>query len=429
LKETFQALKEEASSCIILLMDKVGMLIALEEKRQAETINLIPSENYPSVAVRRAVGSVLMNKYSEGYPGRRYYQGNEYIDEIENLAIERAKKLFGVPRANVQPYSGSPANAAVYFALLDPGDTILGMSLAAGGHLTHGHPKITFSGKYFNSVQYNLGKDGIIDYDEIERLAKKHKPKLIIAGITAYSRTLDWERFAQIADLAGAYLLADISHIAGLVATATHPSPKNHAHLITTTTHKTLRGPRGAIIMTTKKGIAKDASLPGKIDKAVFPGLQGGPHNNQTAAVAIALRQAQGKSFKNYINQVLKNASALAKELQKYNFNIVSGGTDNHMFLVDLRNKGILGKDFAIALEKAGIVVNYNAIPNDPNPPMNPSGIRVGTPAITTQGMGREEMKQIAVWFNEVAGDLDDMKVLLKIKSEVGTACRRFPLI
>jgi len=405
------------------------MLIALEEKRQAETINLIPSENYPSVAVRRAVGSVLMNKYSEGYPGRRYYQGNEYIDEIENLAIERAKKLFGVPRANVQPYSGSPANAAVYFALLDPGDTILGMSLAAGGHLTHGHPKITFSGKYFNSVQYNLGKDGIIDYDEIERLAKKHKPKLIIAGITAYSRTLDWERFAQIADLAGAYLLADISHIAGLVATATHPSPKNHAHLITTTTHKTLRGPRGAIIMTTKKGIAKDASLPGKIDKAVFPGLQGGPHNNQTAAVAIALRQAQGKSFKNYINQVLKNASALAKELQKYNFNIVSGGTDNHMFLVDLRNKGILGKDFAIALEKAGIVVNYNAIPNDPNPPMNPSGIRVGTPAITTQGMGREEMKQIAVWFNEVAGDLDDMKVLLKIKSEVGTACRRFPLI
>lgn len=383
-------------------MDKVFDLIKKEERRQKETLMMIPSENYTYPEVREAVGSVLMHKYSEGYPEKRYYQGNSLIDEIENLAIERAKKLFGVPHANVQPYSGSPANSAVYMALLEPGDTIMGMSLASGGHLTHGHPNITFSGKYFKSVQYGVDKDGYIDFDALAQLAKKEKPKMIIAGLTAYPRTLEWKKFAEIADEVGAILMADISHIAGLIAGGVHPSPKNYVHVITTTTHKTLRGPRGAMIMVTDKGLKKDPGMAKKIDRAVFPGLQGGPHDNTTAGIAITLEKASKKEFKKYAEKVVENASVLANELTKYGFDLVTGGTDNHLLLIDLRGKKISGKDAAILLESAGIVVNYNAVPFDPNPPMNPSGIRLGTPALTAQGMGVAEMKQIAKLINQV---------------------------
>jgi len=403
-------------------MDKVFSLIKQEEKRQRETLMLIPSENYTYPEVREAVGSVLMQKYSEGYPGKRYYQGNKIIDEIENLTIERAKKLFDVPYANVQPYSGSPANAAVYFGLLNPGDTIMGMSLSAGGHLTHGHPKITFSGKYFKSIQYGVDKAGFIDYAQVGQLAQKYKPKLIVVGTTAYPRILNWGKFAQIADSVGAILLADISHIAGLVVGGVHPSPVKYAHVVTTTTHKTLRGPRGAIIMVTKKGLEKDSEMAKKIDRAVFPGLQGGPHDNQTAAIGIALGQAQGKLFRKYAEQIVKNAKVLSNELVKYGFDLVTGGTDNHIILIDLRNKGVSGKDTAELLEKAGIVVNYNAIPNDPNPPTNPSGIRLGTPAITTLGMGEKEMKAIAKWVNEVISEPTQTE---RVKKEVVKLCKK----
>ena len=406
-------------------MDKVLELIKQEEKRQRETLMMIPSENYTSPEARAAVGSVLMHKYSEGYPGRRYYQGNEIIDKIENLAVERAKKLFGVPHANVQPYSGSPANAAVYMALLNPGDTIMGMSLYAGGHLTHGHPNITFSGKYFRSVQYGVDKEGFIDYAEVLKLAKKEKPKIIIAGLTAYPRTLDWKKFADIADQIDAYLVADISHIAGLIAGGVHKSPVKYAHVVTTTTHKTLQGPRGAIIMVTHKGLKKDSEMPQKIDRAVFPGLQGGPHDNQTAAIGIALRQARGKLFKKYAKKVVENAKVLAQELSALGFELTSGGTDNHLLLIDLRSKKISGKEAAIALEKAGIIVNCNSIPHDPSPPMNPSGIRIGTPAITTRGMESKEMKKIARWVSLV---ISDKKHATKINAEVKKLCKKFPV-
>ncbi len=406
-------------------MDKITSLIKLEEKRQKETLMMIPSENYTYPEVRTAVGSVLMHKYSEGYPGKRYYQGNEFIDEIENIAIEAAMKLFKVPHANVQPYSGSPANAAVYMALMNPGETLMGMSLSAGGHLTHGHPKITFSGKFFNSVQYGVTKDGWIDYDEVKKLAKHEKPKVIVAGLTAYPRNIDWKKFAEIADSVGAYLVADISHIAGLVAASIIPSPIPFVHVVTTTTHKTLRGPRGAIIMVTKKGIEKDLDLPKKIDRAVFPGMQGGPHNNTTAGIAIALEKAQKQEFKKYAKNIVSNAKNLAEELKKNNFNLVTDGTDNHLVLIDLRNKNIGGKDAAILLEKAGIVVNYNAIPFDPNPPMNPSGIRLGTPAISVRGMGKTEMKLIAKWMSDVISNPSSAK---KVKKEVQKLCSKFPL-
>lgn len=405
-------------------MSGIQDLIQKEEKRQEETITLIPSENYSSKEVREALASKLGNKYSEGYPGRRYYQGNAIIDEIETLAVERAKKLFGTPHANVQSYSGSPANAAVYFGLLEPGDTLMGMSLSAGGHLTHGHPKITFSGKYFNPVQYGVGEDGLINYDEVEKLAEENKPKLIIAGLTAYPRILDWERFAKIADSVGAILMADVSHIAGLVVAGVHPSPVPFVHVIMTTTHKTLRGPRGAIIMVTEKGLEKDPEMGRKIDRAVFPGLQGGPHNNQTAAIAISLAEASTDSFKEYGRKIVDNAKALSEELTKLGFNLVSGGTDNHLMLIDLRNKNILGKDAAILLEEAGIITNYNTIPGDPNPPMNPSGLRIGTPAVTTRGMGEAEMKQIAIWINDVVEKKADPK---KVSGEVKKLCGKFP--
>ena len=409
-------------------MNQILSLIKQEEKRQQETLMMIPSENYTYPEVRQAVGSVLMHKYAEGYPHKRYYQGNEIVDQIEELAIEKAKGVFQVPHANVQPYSGSPANGAVYFALLNPRDIVMGMSLSAGGHLTHGHPNITFSGKYFNSIQYGVDKDGFMDFKELRKLALKHHPKLIIAGLTAYPRTLEWEKFALVADEVGAYLLADISHIAGLVAGGVHPSPKDYAHIITTTTHKTLRGPRGAIIMATSKGLEKDADLGKKLDRAVFPGLQGGPHNNTTAGIAISLEKAQTEEFREYAYEIVENANYLAGFLKKNGFDLVTGGTDNHLLLVDLRNKNILGKPFAVALEKAGIIVNYNTIPNDPQPPMNPSGIRIGTPALTVRGMGKEEMKQIADFMLLVSRSIGDEKVLQEINYEVENLSKRFPI-
>ncbi|HEY9662650.1 MAG TPA: serine hydroxymethyltransferase, partial [Allocoleopsis sp.] len=373
-----------------------------EEKRQHDVLEMIPSENYTSQAVIEALGTILTNKYSEGYPKKRYYQGNAVIDEVESIAQERAKKLFGVPYVNVQALSGSPANMAVYTALLEPGKgKIMGLSLAFGGHLTHGQP-VSATGKFFKSTLFELGKDGQLDYKAIEEQALKEKPDIIVCGFTAYPRTIDFAKFAQIADKAGAYLLADISHIAGLVVAGSHPSPVAHAHIVTTTTHKTLRGPRGALIMVTEKGLQKDPDLGKKIDSAIIPGLQGGPHDNQTAAIAVALKEAQSAAFKTYGEQVVKNSKALAEALTEYNFDLVGGGSDNHLILIDLRPKGVNGAVAALALEVAGIVVNKNGVPFDTMPPFYPSGIRLGTPALTTRGMKEQEMKQVAAWMNMV---------------------------
>ena len=340
----------------------VKKLLSKEKQRQVEGLELIASENYVSEEVLECMGSILTNKYSEGYPGKRYYNGNEYIDEIENIAIERAKELFGVEHVNVQPYSGSPANLAVHFALLEAGDRTLGMSLDAGGHLTHGF-KVSFSGKFYNSASYGVNDEGYIDYDEVLRIAKEHKPKLIWAGFSAYSRVIDWERFRKIADEVGAYFVADIAHVAGLVAAGVYPSPVPYADVITTTTHKTLRGPRGAMIMC-KEEFAE------RIDKAVFPGLQGGPHNHTTAAIAVALKEASTEEFKEYSKQVVTNAKVLADSLSKLGYKIVSGGTDNHLFLVDVFSSvNLSGKEAGDMLDKAGITVNKNAIPNDTRKP------------------------------------------------------------
>jgi glycine hydroxymethyltransferase len=422
-----------------------------EEKRQKNVLEMIPSENYTSSAVLEALGSVLNNKYSEGYAKKRYYQGNRLIDSVELTAIERAKDLFGVPHVNVQPYSGSPANTAVLLALLEPmKDKIMGLSLAFGGHLTHGAP-VSIAGKYFKSVPYELGSDGMIDYDAVEKLALKEKPKLIICGTTAYSRTIDFKRFAKIADKVGAYLHADISHIAGLVVAGAHPSPVPYAHTIMTTTHKTLRGPRGALLMVTEKGLKKDPDLADKIDKAVFPGLQGGPHDNQTAAIAVCLKEAQSKQFEKYGHQVVKNAKKLCEKLLAYDFQPISGGTDTHLLLIDLSNKNVNGAVAALALEVAGIVVNKNAVPYDPMPPFYPSGIRLGTPAITTRGMKEREMIKVASWINEAIEEVRDNplpdtkegrsefwktfrrdvwknKTLLRINKEVKALCSKYPL-
>jgi len=426
-------------------------LIKEEEKRQQDVLEMIPSENYTSKAVMEALGSVFTNKYSEGYPRKRYYQGNKFVDDVETLAIERAKKLFGVPYVNVQPYSGSPANTAVYFALLTPfKDKIMGLSLAFGGHLTHGSP-VSFSGKYFPIVSYKLGKNGLLDYDEIEKQAIAEKPKIIVCGATAYPRIINFKRFGEIADKVGAYLLADVSHIAGLIVGRAHPSPVLYADIIMTTTHKTLRGPRGAMIMVTEKGLKKDTELGSKIDKAVFPGLQGGPHDNQTAAIAVALWEASKPTFKIYAKQVVKNAKVLAEKLIEFDFNLVSGGTDNHLILIDLSNKKVNGAIAALALEVAGIVVNKNAVPNDQMPPFYPSGIRLGTPAITTRGMKEKEMVKIANWINETINEVSKNplpndresrkeffkkfrqevfknKKLLGIAREVRKLCSKFPL-
>lgn len=388
------------------MASKVFKLIAEEAHRQKYELEMIPSENYASENVLKALGSILTNKYSEGYPFKRYYQGNKIIDDMEIYTQELAKKLFGVPHVNVQPYSGSPANAAVYFALLEPlKDKIMGLSLAFGGHLTHG-AAVSFSGKYFRTVPYTLGKDNLLDYDEIEKQALKEKPKIIVCGFTAYPRIVDFKRFGAIADKVGAYLLADISHITGLIIAGVHPSPVPFAHVVMTTTHKTLRGPRGAMLMITEKGLEKDPELGKKIDKAVFPGLQGGPHDNQTAAMAIALEEAGTPAFKKYGAQIIKNAKALASELIKDNFNLISGGTDNHLLLIDLSNKKVNGAVAALALEVVGIVTNKNAVPNDPMPPFYPSGIRLGTPALTSRGMKEKEMVKIAGWIRQTLEEI-----------------------
>lgn len=381
---------------------EIGKLISNEEKRQQEVLEMIPSENYASKAVREALGSVLTNKYSEGYANKRYYQGNKYIDEIEKIAIDRAKKLFNVPHANVQPYSGSPANAAVYMGLLTPGDTIMGLKLSAGGHLTHGHPDITFSGKYYRPVQYDVDQNGLINLDDVTSLAQKEKPKLIVVGTTAYPRIFDWAAWRKIADSVGALMLADISHIAGLVVGGVHPSPVPYADVVMCTTHKTLRGPRGALLMVTQRGLDKDPDMAAKIDKAVFPGLQGGPHDNVTAAIAVCLKEAGTPEFKKYAKQVVQNSRALARSLQDQGLALTTGGTDNHLMVIDLTPQGVVGNVVAEALELAGIVVNRNSVPHDPNPPFYPSGIRLGTPAITTRGMKEAEMKLIGKWIAQV---------------------------
>lgn len=404
---------------------QIAKLIDLEALRQKDTLQMIASENHCSPAVREALGSYLTDKYAEGLPGKRYYGGNEFIDKVETLAIERAKKLFNVEHANVQPHSGSPANAAVYVATCQPGDTIMGLALPMGGHLTHG-TKVSFGGKFFNSVQYGVDeKTHLLNYDEIEKLVRESKPKLMWVGATAYPRFFDWKRLGQIADSVGAYLAADIAHIAGLVAGGVHPSPVPYVHIVTTTTHKTLRGPRGGMIMVTKKGIEKDAELPKKIDKAVFPGLQGGPHENAIAAIAVCLKEASSPAFKKYAVQIVKNAKVLAEDLTKYGFNLVSAGTDNHLMIIDLRNKNITGADAQDLLESAGISTNKNSIPYDPAGPFKPSGLRIGTPAITTRGMKEKEMKIIAGWINEV---ILSPKSAKKIQEEIKKFCKKFPL-
>lgn len=387
---------------------KIEKLIKLEEKRQKEGLELIPSENYASAEVRKVLSSYFVNKYSEGYPGKRYYGGNEWVDEVERLAQERAKKLFGVPFVNVQPYSGSPANLAVYLATCQPGDVVMGQALIAGGHLTHGH-KVSATGIYYKTIQYGLKKikgkvDDLFDYDEIKRLAKEYKPKLIWVGATSYPLKIHYEKFAKIADEIGAYVVADIAHVAGLIVGGVHPSPVPHVHIITTTTHKTLRGPRGAMIMVTEKGLKKDPDLPEKINKAVFPGLQGGPHDNQTAAIAVALYEASRPSFKKYAQQIVKNSKILAKTLSDGGLELVGGGTENHLILVDLTSYfGPGGGIFAQkALDLAGITLNKNTVPDEQASPFYPSGIRLGTPAVTTRGMKEKEMKFIGEKILEV---------------------------
>jgi glycine hydroxymethyltransferase len=386
-------------------------------------MRLIPSENYVSLAVLEACGTVLTNKYSEGYPGKRYYEGQQFIDQIETIAIERAKALFGADHANVQPYSGSPANLAVYLAFAQPGDTVMGMALPMGGHLTHGAP-VSVGGKWFHAVQYGVRRDtGRIDLDEVRDLALKERPKIIFAGGTAVPRIIDFPAFAAIAAEAGAVLVADIAHIAGLIAGGAHPSPVGHAHVITTTTHKTLRGPRGAMIMT-------DAAHASAIDKAMFPGLQGGPHNHTTAGIAVALREAAQPSFRAYAAQVVSNAAALASALLARGFDLVSGGTDNHLLLVDLTSKGIGGKPAAKALDRAGIELNFNTVPYDPRRPFDPSGIRLGTPAITTRGLDESHMPRLAGWIDEAitAAAKDDEATLDRVAAEARDLLAGYPI-
>ena len=402
---------------------EIAGLIEAEARRQYEKVRLIPSENYVSVAVLEASGSVLTNKYSEGYPGRRYYEGQQFIDQIETLARDRAQALFGVDHANVQPYSGSPANLAVYLAFLQPGDTVMGMGLPAGGHLTHGWG-VSVTGKWFRAIRYGVRSDtGRVDFDEVRDLALTERPKVIFCGGTAIPRTIDFPAFAALAAEAGAVLVADIAHIAGLVAGGAHPSPVGYAPVITTTTHKTLRGPRGAMIMT-------NAEYASQVDKAVFPGLQGGPHNHTTAAIAVALREAAEPTFRGYAHQVVANAKALAAALLDRGYALVSGGTDNHLILIDLTPQGIGGKPAAKALDRAGLEVNYNTVPFDPRKPFDPSGIRIGTPAVTTRGLGEPHMAQIAAWMDEAitAAAKDDEAAIERIAGEVRELLAGFPM-
>lgn len=397
--------------------------IEQESTRQEEHIELIASENYASPRVLEAQGSKLTNKYAEGYPGKRYYGGCEYVDVAERLAIERACELFGADYANVQPHSGSQANAAVYMALLQPHDTVLGMALADGGHLTHGAP-VNFSGRLYNSIQYGLDPaTGLIDYAQVEALAREHQPKMIIAGFSAYSREIDWQRFRDIADGVGAYLMADMAHVAGLVAAGVYPSPVQIADVTTTTTHKTLRGPRGGLILAR----AND-KLTKAFNSRVFPGSQGGPLMHVVAAKAVAFKEAMEPGFRDYQVQVKQNAAALAAALQSRGYKIVSGGTDSHMFLVDLIDKGITGKDADAALGAANITVNMNAVPNDPRSPFVTSGLRLGTPAVTTRGFGEAEVTELGGWIADVLADLNDLEAHARVRSQVLEVCRRLPV-
>lgn len=426
-------------------------LIGKETERQEEGLEMIPSENHSSKAVRQALGSVLTDKYSEGYPKKRYYGGNEFIDSVELLAQERAKKLFKVPFVNVQPYSGSPANQAVYLAVCKPGDTVMGLNLPDGGHLTHGW-NVNFSGLIYNTVMYHVKNDGFIDLEEVRKLALEKKPKLIWCGATAYPREFPFEEFAKIADEVGAYFACDIAHIAGLIAGGVHKSPAEFADIITTTTHKTLRGPRGALIMVTEKGLRKDFELGSKIEKAVFPGLQGGPHDHQTAAIAVALKEALTPEFKAYAAQIVKNSKALAESLMANGVRLSSNGTDNHLLLLDLtpfgKGKGLYMQD---ALGLAGITVNKNSIPAEPMSPFYPSGVRLGTPCLTTRGMKEPEMRQIGKWISEIALEIKNFEMpedkqarqkaienfrekiaesnkVKEVRKQVLELCKKFPL-
>ncbi|RDJ00282.1 serine hydroxymethyltransferase [Dyella solisilvae] len=403
--------------------NELAQAMADEARRQEDHVELIASENYASPRVMEAQGSVLTNKYAEGYPGKRYYGGCEFVDIAEKLAIERLKQLFDATYANVQPHSGSQANQAVYLALLNPGDTILGMSLAHGGHLTHG-AKVNVSGKLFNAIQYGVNENGLVDYDEVERLALEHKPKMIVAGFSAYSQVMDWARFRAIADKVGAYLFVDMAHVAGLIAAGVYPSPLPHAHVVTSTTHKTLRGPRGGII------VAKDAGeeIEKKLQSIVFPGIQGGPLMHVIAAKALAFKEALEPAFKTYQEQVVKNAKAMAKTLMERGYKIVSGGTENHLMLVDLIGRDVTGKDAEEALGKAHITVNKNAVPNDPRKPFVTSGLRVGTPAITTRGYQEADVVELTHWICDVLDAPNDDAVIAKVREKVTAQCHKFPV-
>ncbi len=391
-----------------------------EQQRQEEGLEMIPSENFVSPAVLEALGSILTNKYAEGYPGKRYYGGCEFIDEVENLAINRVKQIFGAEHVNVQPLSGAPANIAVYFALLKPGDTVLGMDLSHGGHLTHGHP-VTYMAKIYNFVRYKTNAEGLIDLDNLRQMAQEHKPKIILVGYSAYSREIEYEKIKAIADEVGAITMADIAHIAGLIAGGEMKNPVPIFDIVTTTTHKTLRGPRGGMIMCKEK-FAKD------IDKAVFPGFQGGPHENNIAAKAVAFKEAMEPEFKEYVKQIKKNIKILEEEFNLRGYKLCFGGSDNHLLLIDVTPKGVSGKEAQIALDKAGITVNKNMIPDDPRSPMDPSGIRLGTPAITTRGMKESEMKTIAGWIDEAITNHQDDTKLADIKQRVVELTKKFPL-
>jgi glycine hydroxymethyltransferase len=413
---------------------KIEELISAEHDRQAQGLEMIPSENHASAEVLAALGSVMTDKYSEGYPGQRYYGGCEFVDKVENIARDRAKKLFGADHANVQAYSGSPANQAVFFALLDPGDKVMGLKLYFGGHMTHGL-KVNFSGTIYQSVQYETGHDGYLDYDAMQAMAKKEKPKLIVVGATAYPRIFDWKKLRAIADSVNAWLLADISHIAGLVVGGEHPSPVGIADVVMTTTHKTLRGPRGAIILCNgnlstplKKVDRTKENLPTLIDRAIIPGLQGGPHNHQTAAIAVALNEAAQPEFKTYAKQIVKNAKKLAEELTGRGYQLVTGGTDNHLLLIDLTNKKVIGADAETALGRASITVNKNTVPFDPRSPFSPSGIRLGTPALTSRGLKEKEMVQVADWIDQAITNHENEKLLNKLSNEVKEFTKAFPL-
>jgi glycine hydroxymethyltransferase len=402
---------------------ELAKAIAGERQRQEDHVELIASENYTSPRVLEAQGSVLTNKYAEGYPGKRYYGGCEFVDIAETLAIDRAKRLFGADFANVQPHSGSQANAAVYLALLNPGDPILGMSLDHGGHLTHG-AKVNFSGKLFKAAQYGIKSDtGEIDYDQVDRLAQEHRPKMIIAGFSAYSRVIDWARFRHIADSVGAYFVVDMAHVAGLVAAGLYPNPVPFADVATTTTHKTLRGPRGGLILA-----RHNPEIQKKLNSMVFPGIQGGPLMHVIAGKAVAFKEALEPEFKAYCAQVIANARAMARALQDRGYKIVSGGTDNHLFLLDLVDKDITGKDADAALGRAHITVNKNAVPNDPRPPMVTSGLRIGTPAATTRGFEENEVKQLSRWIADVLDHRGDEATVERVRGEVEALCRRFPV-